>query len=340
MMATLLDLARLGVGGNAGDLRRLALGEERVALRLRLVAVHQLDELLALERNAFLERALQRLLDALGAGERRDQAAVALVGGSRSLGEDLRIGLRGGELGVVVAHALQRAVFGEHLLRKRLAGLRRIAFEQVVDEADLQALVALDRIAGDDHLHGLGRTDHARQALRAAGARQQAELHFRQAEVGVLGGDAEMAAQRGFETAAERIAVDRRDRPAAASSPAASRISCRPGACGGLPNSRMSAPEMKLRPAQASTIALMPASFFALASSSCRPTRTEWLSALTGGLSMVRTRIPSRFSAFTVSLTRLSRTVSHCGIEFHILTSWGKLRSVDCQRPQQLLVAG
>ncbi len=95
------------------------------------------------------------------------------------------------------------------LRRKRLAGLRRIAFEQLVDQADLQALVALDRLAGDDHLHGLRRTDHARQPLRAAGARQQAELHFGQAEVGVLGGDAEVAAQRGFETAAERIAVDR-----------------------------------------------------------------------------------------------------------------------------------
>ena len=211
MMATLLDLARLGVGGNAGHLRGLALGEERVALRLRLIAGHQLDELLALEGNAFLERALQRLLDALGAGERRDQAAVALVGGSRSLGEDLRIGLGGGELGVVVAHALQRAFLGQHLLGESHAGIRRIALEQVVDEADLHALVALDRIAGDDHLHGLGRPDHARQPLGAAGARQQAELHLGQAEVGVLGRDAEMAAQRGLETAAERIAVDRRD---------------------------------------------------------------------------------------------------------------------------------
>ena len=53
--------------------------------------------------------------------------------------------------------------------------------------------------------------DQARQALRAAGARQQAELHFGQADLGRGHRDAVVAAQRHLEPAAERRAVDRGD---------------------------------------------------------------------------------------------------------------------------------
>src|SRR3546814_20551321 len=58
----------------------------------------------------------------------------------------------------------------------------------------------------------------SRQALRAATARQQAELGFGQAELcfRVVDRDAVMAAEREFQTAAERGAVERRNhRPAA-----------------------------------------------------------------------------------------------------------------------------
>ena len=53
---TLLDVARLGVLGQAVDLGRLALGEEEISLRRRLLAAHQLHEQLAL------------FVDALGVG--------------------------------------------------------------------------------------------------------------------------------------------------------------------------------------------------------------------------------------------------------------------------------
>ena len=59
------------------------------------------------------------------------------------------------------------------------------------------------------------------------------------------------------------------------------------GSRGGLPNSAMSAPATKVRPAQAITIADTAASPPARTSTSCSAARTPWLSALTGGLAMV-----------------------------------------------------
>ena len=67
------------------------------------------------------------------------------------------------------------------------------------------------RVAGDDELQRPFRPDQARQALRAAGARQEAELDLGQADAGAGRGDAVMAAERELEAAAERRAVDRRD---------------------------------------------------------------------------------------------------------------------------------
>ena len=60
--------------------------------------------------------------------------------------------------------------------------------------------------------------------------------------------------------------------------------SARPGGFGGLPNSVMSAPAMKVRPPQVSTIALTSGSAIALFMHSKMPPRTAALSALTGGL--------------------------------------------------------
>ena len=63
--------------------------------------------------------------------------------------------------------------------------------------------------------------------------------------------------------------------------------SARPGGFGGLPNSVMSAPAMKVRPPQVSTIAFTSASAIAAFMHSKMPPRTAALSALTGGLSTV-----------------------------------------------------
>ena len=60
--------------------------------------------------------------------------------------------------------------------------------------------------------------------------------------------------------------------------------SWRPGGFGGLPNSVMSAPAMKVRPPQVSTIACTCGSVIALLMQSKIPPRTAALSAFTGGL--------------------------------------------------------
>src|SRR5215831_4400160 len=71
----------------------------------------------------------------------------------------------------------------------------------------------------------------------------------------------------------------------------------------GLPNWRMSAPAMKLRPAPIITIAFTPTSTSPFSSASTMPSRTPSPNALTGGLSMVMTPTPSSTSNRTSSLS-------------------------------------
>src|ERR1700732_4319233 len=64
---------------------------------------------------------------------------------------------------------------------------------------------------------------------------------------------------------------------------------------------------------------------------------TAALSALTGGLSTVTMATTSRRSSLTTSLTALSLNrmflyISHCGIQFRILTTRVILKHVPCQR--------
>ena len=82
--------------------------------------------------------------------------------------------------------------------------------------------------------------------------------------------------------------------------------SLRPGGFGGLPNSVMSAPAIKVRPAQVSTIAFTSGSAMALLTHSRMPPRTAALSAFTGGLSIVTMAMTSRRSSLTTSFTGIS----------------------------------
>ena len=74
----------------------------------------------------------------------------------------------------------------------------------------------------------------------------------------------------------------------------------RPGSFIGLPNSVMSAPATKVRPAQISTIAFAASSAMAALTPAWMPARSAWLSALTGGLSMVRTATAPTRSLVTI----------------------------------------
>ena len=63
-----------------------------------------------------------------------------------------------------------------------------------VDEAERLRGRRIDHLAGQQHLHGLGLADGARQALGAAGAGDDAEQDLRLPELGIVAGDAEVAA--------------------------------------------------------------------------------------------------------------------------------------------------
>ena len=84
-------------------------------------------------------------------------------------------------------------------------------FHHGVDHADLQRIERLDALAF--HQQGCGRlhAGQARQALRAAGAGQQAQRDFgkTEARLGIVGRDAMMASQRDFHAAAQGRTVER-----------------------------------------------------------------------------------------------------------------------------------
>src|SRR5450755_4651663 len=82
--------------------------------------------------------------------------------------------------------------------------------------------------------------------------------------------------------------------------------SCRPGGFGGLPNSVMSAPAIKVRPPQVRTIAFTSGSAMARLMQSKMPPRTAALNAFTGGLSTVTMAMTSRRSSLTTSFTGIS----------------------------------
>src|SRR5260370_24439140 len=77
------------------------------------------------------------------------------------------------------------------------------------------------------------------------------------------------------------------------------------------PNSLISAPATKVRPAPMSTTALSVSSFSIWATAVAMPAETAELSAFTGGLLIVTTAIPSIFVSCTRSLMH-SVSLAHC----------------------------
>ena len=81
----------------------------------------------------------------------------------------------------------------------------------LVGEADGERLLGVDEATAEDDLLGARGADEARQALRAAGARDDAEEDLRLAELRVVGDDAEVARQGELAASAEGVAGDRGD---------------------------------------------------------------------------------------------------------------------------------
>src|SRR5690554_6508573 len=107
------------------------------------------------------------------------------------------------------------AFLGHHHARERLAcndlGGFQGFFQQLVDREDLRYQTGLfgcpgiHLAPGQAHFHGLGLADGAGQALGAADTRQHAEVDFRLAEAGVVGGIDEVADHRQFTTATQGV---------------------------------------------------------------------------------------------------------------------------------------
>ncbi len=204
----LADRPRLGVFRQAVDLVRLALGKEEILLRLGLGAAHQLHEQFALVEHALAVRLLARDLDRLDVRFGRVEAAeLARILLAKSV-ERLRIAL--------VELVLPFGALGQRANVANFLGIGdcvrdQLAFDEPVDQPAVERVFGRDRISRRAHLQGLAHAGDARQPLRPARARQQAELHFRRAELRGRNRDAIVAGKRNLEPAAERRAVDRGD---------------------------------------------------------------------------------------------------------------------------------
>ena len=184
-----------------------------------------------------------------------------------------------------------------------------VAVGDLVDQARGRALGRVDEGARGDQLQRLLDADGARQPLRAAGTRNDAELDLGQAELAhVLGRDAVVAAERQLQPAAQRRAVDRRHHRLGATARCGRSAAAGPAPSSPSVNSVMSAPAEKNLPVPVSTMALMPASALAALKAFSSPTRSACPSAFTGGLFMRMTATSPCFSVSTIATVRSPST--------------------------------
>ncbi len=89
-----------------------------------------------------------------------------------------------------------------HQLRRR---------DDAADQPRTLGLLGVHAPAGEAEFHGLGLADGARQPLRAAGARHDAEIDLGLAEGGIVRGEDDVAGHGKLAAAAKRIAGNRGD---------------------------------------------------------------------------------------------------------------------------------
>ena len=210
--ADLGDLPGRRVSLYVGDLRRLPLGEKDVALSLGLRRLKQRHEHGALLRNALVEGKIDRVpdrLDCLLPGlEAAELARIGLADGLENLG----MAARRLELVGPVPRLLQGRLLGDQPPRVGDRGLAQPALlGEFVDHAPFLGLARAKRRPGQNDVQRLLDADQPRQALRAAGAGDKAELDLGQAAFGRRNRDAIMRGQRHLEPAAERRPMQRGD---------------------------------------------------------------------------------------------------------------------------------
>ena len=187
-----------------GELRGLALGEEQVQPRLGLLRAQQLDEPLALARQALREGQPQRVGDALD-GPVLGQAA-ALFGLRPAPGRLER---------AVVGGCRQLADAPPRSTRQRLGvrdrGAQWVGLGNRVDQPDREGASPVDRIAAQDQLQRRLGTGQARRALGTAGPGQQAALDLGKSEPQTGRRDAVVTGQGDLQAAAHDVALERGD---------------------------------------------------------------------------------------------------------------------------------
>ncbi len=104
----------------------------------------------------------------------------------------------------------QRAV-GRNLGGERLGRIKRRAFGNFVDQADLIGAFRPDEIAGQRQFQRDAFGDLIGQHHHAASSGHKPALHFGNPEFGVGIGDHQIAGDHQFQPACQRIAFDRRD---------------------------------------------------------------------------------------------------------------------------------
>ena len=200
-----MELARLHIGRQVGQLCDLALGEEGVAQRAGFLGVFQFLEERGLACEPFIERHVAR-------GFHRFDAAVWRLLVACPAGDRLAGGVE--DPGIVqrhraVAHAGQRANIGDAARISDCGGAQVGAFRQhLVENAIGQRLRGGHVAAGGDHVQRDLRAGQPRQALRAATAGEDADLHLRQPDLRGRHRDAVVAGHGVLQPAAQRVAVD------------------------------------------------------------------------------------------------------------------------------------
>ena len=195
-----------------GDIRyprRLPFGEEHMDHRRALLVI-----VTALEVGAFGADALVEVVDL----HRRPHGverhlAVELATHPpceirlASL-EHSRIGAICFDLVAAMPHQRMRAAGGSLGFGEGDGAGHQIGGDDLVDDAEREGFFGVERIAAQDCRHGAFSANQPWQALRAATARQQADLDFRQAHRRTRCRNAVVAGERKFQAAPECGAVD------------------------------------------------------------------------------------------------------------------------------------
>ncbi len=201
-----LPIGRVGVSvGYVGNMRGSSLGLEHMAQRCRLGREHQRAEQFALALEARIEGLVHGRRNRLDAGQgSRVGTGRGFDGVARELKK--RLGVRHGDL--EIARAFEAAPLGKQDARELQRGRQDVLGMEGVEQSGVAQLLRGDGRARHDHVQRPLDADQARQALRAAGARQEAQLDLRQRDLRARDGHAVMTGQSQFETAAHTDTID------------------------------------------------------------------------------------------------------------------------------------